>query len=56
MTAEEIKAEARYRYFERLGILCGLDEATNEELEIARQEHDYYVRRMNTDERIRELF
>jgi hypothetical protein len=38
ITPEEIEAERRYRMEERLGILCGADVPTDEQLEIAVRE------------------
>jgi hypothetical protein len=43
-TPDEIEAERRYRIEERLGILCGADVPTDEQLAIAVREVDEWVR------------
>jgi hypothetical protein len=43
-TLEEIEAERRYRIEERLGILCGADVPTDEQLAISIKEADEWVR------------
>jgi hypothetical protein len=43
-TSEEIEAERRYRIEERLGILCGTEAPTDEQLAIAIKEADEWVR------------
>jgi hypothetical protein len=40
MTDAEIKSEWTYRYEERLGILCGKEQPTEEQKRIAKQEAD----------------
>ena len=42
-TEEEIESERRYRIEERLGIMCGADVPTDEQLEIAIKEADEWV-------------
>jgi hypothetical protein len=43
-TPEEIEAEQRYRIEERLGIMCGAEVPTDEQLEIAVREADEWMR------------
>jgi hypothetical protein len=43
-TPAEIEAERRYRIEERLGIMCGSDVPTDEQLEIAVREADEWVK------------
>ena len=43
-TVEEIEAERRYRIEERLGIVCGAEAPTDEQLELAIAEADTWVR------------
>lgn len=38
MTTHELQAEIQYRIEERLGILCGIETPTLEQLEIANEE------------------
>lgn len=45
MSPEELAAERLYRIQERLGILCGSGEPTIEQIEIAEQEAEEWVRR-----------
>lgn len=42
-TPEEIEAERRYRIEERLGIMCGAEAPTDEQLEIAVREGNDWV-------------
>lgn len=44
ITPEDIEAERRYRIEERLGIMCGTDAPTDEQLELAIAEADTWVR------------
>lgn len=43
-TPDNLSEEAAYRYHERLGILCGTDEPTQEQHEIALREAQEYDR------------
>jgi hypothetical protein len=43
MTEDELKSEWRYRYEERLGILCGSDKPTPEQIKMASDEADHHV-------------
>jgi hypothetical protein len=43
MTADQ-RQEYRYRYDERLGILCGKDEPTDEQIKIAKSEADEWLK------------
>lgn len=42
LTDTELKIERTYRYEERLGILCGANEPTEEQKEIARREANLF--------------
>ena len=39
---EHLSPEAKYRFYERLGILCGNETATSEQLQIALMEANEY--------------
>lgn len=45
MTTDELQEEVQYRIEERLGILCGADDPTPEQLKIANDEADQWARR-----------
>jgi len=38
MTSKELDSEIQYRLQERLGILCGAEESTNQQVQIALEE------------------
>jgi hypothetical protein len=42
MTEQEIQTEKKYRYAERLGILCGTNDPTPEQIEEAMKDADEY--------------
>lgn len=44
MTNEEAQAERRYRFSERIGILCGTADPTREQTELASKEADEAVK------------
>lgn len=49
MTTDELAAEWRYRYEERLGILCGGEKPTLEQEKIAHREADDAVERLKNE-------
>jgi len=49
MTESEITAEWKYRYEERLGILCGAETPTEEQESIARREADGAIEKLKAD-------
>lgn len=51
MTEKELQIERKYRYEERLGILCGTSIPTAEQSNIAREEADAAVRELRSEER-----
>ena len=51
MTIEELNAEWRYRYHERIGMLCGTEDPTDWEKSIARQEADEAIEQLRQQEK-----
>ena len=49
MTPEELKAEWKYRYEERLAILCGADTPTEEQIKIATDEADKAIAQLKEE-------
>lgn len=52
MTEQELKTERKYRYEERLGIMCGDAIPTAAQSNIAREETDAAVRALQSDEHL----
>lgn len=50
MTEDELQIEWRYRYWERIGMLCGSGEPTEEQKAIARKEADQAIEKLRKEE------
>lgn len=50
MTEQQLKDEFRYRYEERLGILCCDKEPTTEQMALAMEEADAAIQQLKTSQ------